>query len=99
MQRACNHSNPAQSLTVAEALRAATYNGAWTTFDERDRGSLEPGKLADMAILSANPYKLGAARLGEIRVEGLILQGRPYEPQRQGVVGAVCRGLLGHGSC
>lgn len=99
MQRACNHSNPAQSLTVAEALRAATYNGAWTTFDERDRGSLEPGKLADMAILSANPYELGASRLGELRVEGLILAGRPYEPQRQGVVGAVCRGLLGHGSC
>ncbi len=99
MQRACNHSNPAESLTVAEALRAATYNGAWTTFDERDRGSLEPGKLADMALLSANPYELGAARLGELSVEGLILQGRPYEPQRQGVVAAVARGMLGHGSC
>ena len=99
MQRACNHSNPAQSLTVAEALRAATYNGAWTTFDERDRGSLEPGKLADMAILSANPYELGASRLGELRVEGLILAGRPYEPQRQGVAAAIARGMLGHGTC
>lgn len=99
MQRACNHSNPTESLTVAEALRAATYNGAWTTFDERDRGSLEPGKLADMALLSANPYELGAARLGELSVEGLILQGRPYEPQRQGVTAAVARGMLGHGSC
>ncbi len=99
MQRACNHSNPAQSLTVREALRMATYNGAWTTFDELDRGSLEPGKLADMAILSENPYEMDPAELGRLKVEGLILQGKPYEPQSQGVGGAVLRGMLGHGRC
>lgn len=97
MQRACNHSNPAESLTVREALRMCTYNGAWATFDERDRGSLEAGKLADMAILSANPYEVGPAGLGNLRVEGLILGGRPYEPQRQGVVAAVTRGMLARG--
>lgn len=97
MQRACNHSNPAESLTVREALRMCTYNGAWATFDERDRGSLEPGKLADMAILSANPYEVGPAGLGNLRVEGLILGGRPYEPQHQGVVAAVTRGMLARG--
>ncbi len=99
LQRACNHSNPAQSLTVREALRMATYNGAWTTFDELDRGSLEPGKLADMAILSENPYEMDPAELGRLKVEGLILQGKPYEPQSQGVGGAVLRGMLGHGRC
>jgi predicted amidohydrolase YtcJ len=76
-----------------------TYNGAWTTFDEADRGSLEPGKLADMAILSENPYEVPASELGRLKVEGLILSGKPYEPQNQGVAKAVLRGAFGHGNC
>lgn len=99
MSRACNHSNPAQSLTVQEALRMCTYNGAWTTFDERNWGSLEAGKLANMAVLSADPYETDPRKLETIRVEQLLLEGRTYEPQRQGVAAAVARGLLGHGSC
>ena len=38
-------------MTVREALRMSTYNGYWTTFDEKERGSLEAGKIADMVIL------------------------------------------------
>ena len=99
MQRACNHSNPSQSLTVREALRMCTYNGAWTTFDEGERGSLEAGKVADMAILSENPYEMEAAELGRLKVEGLILEGRPYDGQHQGVASAIARGMLGKGRC
>nr|WP_317286161.1 amidohydrolase family protein [uncultured Parolsenella sp.] len=99
LHRACNNSTPGQSLTIREALRAATYNGAWVTFDERDRGSLEAGKLADMVILSENPYEVPAAELERIKVEELLLQGRPYRPQRQGVAAAIARGTLGHGAC
>ncbi len=94
MQRACNHDVPGESLTVAEALRMCTYNGAWTTFDEDERGSLEPGKVADMAVLSADPFALGPERLGELRVEGLILGGEPYRPQGGTWLGAVARGLV-----
>ena len=57
IHKACNHSNPSQSLTLDQALRMCTYNGAWATFDEKLRGSLEAGKLADMVLLSANPYE------------------------------------------
>lgn len=99
MSRACNHSNPAQSLTVREALRMCTYNGAWTTFDERDWGSLEPGKLANMTVLSADPYETDPRELDRIRVEQLLLEGRPYVPQRQGVAAAIARGIAGHGAC
>ena len=70
-----------------------TYNGAWVTFDEAERGSLEVGKRADMVILSDNPYTMGAAHLGELKVEGLLLGGKPYEQQRQGFMAAVLKGM------
>lgn len=97
MQRACNHSVPGQSLTVQEALRMCTYNGAWVTFDEKERGSLEVGKVADMCILSENPYDLAPEDLSRLKVEGLILGGKPYEGQRQSVASAVVKGMIGGG--
>jgi predicted amidohydrolase YtcJ len=43
---------PAQTPTREDALRAYTIGSAWFSFDENKRGSLEPGKLADLAVLS-----------------------------------------------
>lgn len=40
-----------ETVTVAEALRSYTWNGAWLTHDDEERGSLEPGKLADLVVL------------------------------------------------
>ena len=79
IHRAVNHSNPDERISVQQALRMATYNGAFTTFDEKERGSLEVGKVADMVILSDNPYAVDSDKLSEIKVEQLILAGRPYE--------------------
>jgi predicted amidohydrolase YtcJ len=47
--------SPEQGLTRAQALRCATHNNAFLTFDEDRKGSLETGKLADLAVLSADP--------------------------------------------
>ena len=99
MQRACNHSNPRESLTIHEALRMCTYNGYRGTFDERERGSLEEGKVADMVILSQNPYLVQPCELGSILVEQLILQGAPYRSQKQGRMLALARGIFGKGAC
>ena len=41
-----------QGLSVAEAIEAYTLTSAYAGFEEKDRGSLEPGKLADMVLLS-----------------------------------------------
>ena len=95
MQRACNHTEPGQSLTVREALRMCTYNGAWVCFDEEERGSLEIGKIADMVVLSENPYELPPEKIGNLKVEKLILGGKPYSGQRQGFVSAVVKGMTG----
>ena len=71
----------------------ATYNGYKTTFDEAERGSLEPGKVADMVILSANPYTIPAEEIKNLKVEQLILSGKPYTSAREGVLKAACRAL------
>jgi predicted amidohydrolase YtcJ len=57
---------PAQALSRMEALRCATMNGAYLTFDEDKKGSLEPGKFADLAVLSADPLTVEAKGLSDI---------------------------------
>jgi predicted amidohydrolase YtcJ len=49
---AINHPNPIQRITVEEAVRCYTYEGAYATKEDSVKGTIEPGKLADIAILS-----------------------------------------------
>ncbi len=92
--KACNHSVPEESLTVEEALRMCTYNGAWVTFDEKERGSLEAGKVADMVILNRDPRAMHKEELNKLKAEALYLQGKPYRKQKQGIVSAIVKGML-----
>ena len=98
VHNAVNHSEPEQALTVFEALRMCTYNGYYTSFDERERGSLETGKIADMVILSQNPSTAPKASLKDIKVEQTILSGKPYERQKESIAAHVLKGLV-KGSC
>lgn len=90
---ACNHYVPGQSLTIPEALKLFTWNAAWTTFDEKERGSLETGKTADMVILNRNPLAMKPDELLDLKVENLFLQGKPYKGG-QGMLSLLARGLL-----
>jgi len=66
---ACNHPyDPAQSVSITDALKMYTYEVAWTTFDEKERGSLEKGKIADMVILNRDPLKLDPKDLRLLKV-------------------------------
>ncbi len=94
IHRAVNHSNPSERISVQQALRMATYNGAYATFDEKERGSLEAGKVADMVILSDNPYEVASENLKEIKVEQLILSGRTYESAVTSLGKCIRRGLF-----
>lgn len=93
---ACNHPVPGQSLTIPEALKLFTWNAAWTTFDEKERGSLEAGKTADMAILNRNPLAMEPQGLSELKVESLLLKGEPYRGG-QGMLSLLAKGLLSDG--
>ena len=97
IHKAVNHSNPSERITVRQALRMATYNGAYATFDEKERGSLEVGKVADMIILSANPYEVDSLKIKDIRVEELILGGKPYESARTSLADCIWKGLTSDG--
>lgn len=94
IDRAVNHSNPEEALTVEQALRMCTLNGYYTTFDEKERGSLEEGKIADMVILSGNPYTTPKESLKDLKVEALYLGGEPYKSCREGLFTAVLSGLF-----
>jgi predicted amidohydrolase YtcJ len=94
IHNACNHPMPEQSVTVYDALRMATWNGCWTTFDEAERGSLEAGKIADMVIVSQSPYAVPVDQLNSLRVEQLILGGVPYQKRRENPAALLLRGLL-----
>jgi len=76
---ACNHYVPEQSITIQEALKMFTYQGAYMSFDEKERGSLEVGKIADMVVLSQNPLKMKKEDLLDLKVEELYLQGKKYK--------------------
>ncbi len=93
LYRAVHHSNPDESVSIRQALRMATYNGYCATFDENERGSLEAGKVADMVVLSRNPYEIPADEIRSIQVLHTILGGKEYIPQKQSVAGCMLRGM------
>ena len=62
-----------QTIPVLEALRSVTTWGAWQFHEERIKGSLEPGKLADMTILAENPLAVAPRRLRDISVVGVLV--------------------------
>jgi predicted amidohydrolase YtcJ len=67
---------PEQAISRTEALRSATVDCAYITFDEGKKGSLEPGKLADLAVLSADPLSVEEAGLRDIAAAMTMVGGR-----------------------
>ena len=94
IDKAVNNMNQSQAVSVQEALRMCTYNGYYVTFDEKERGSLEAGKIADMVVLSDDLYSVDKKDIKNIKVEGLILSGKKYESCRENVIKAVIRGMF-----
>ena len=72
---------PDQRVSRAEALRMATIGNAWLTMEERDKGSLEAGKLADVVVLSDDPLTCPEPRLRDAQVLMTIVGGRVVHDQ------------------
>jgi predicted amidohydrolase YtcJ len=67
---------PEQAITAAEALHAYTMGGAVASGDEANRGSIEAGKWADLAVLSRNPLISPPEALREVTVDMTLVAGR-----------------------
>jgi hypothetical protein len=68
--------DPGEAITVREALRSFTVDAAYACRMEADRGSLEPGKRADLAVLTADPLSVPAAKLRDITSVLTMVAGR-----------------------
>jgi predicted amidohydrolase YtcJ len=66
---------PNQRITVAEAMQICTMNGAYASFEEDIKGSLTPGKLADVVLLEQNPHAVDPGEIVNIRINRTILGG------------------------
>lgn len=67
---------PDERLTPLEALKAISLWGAYGHFEEDRKGSLEPGKVADLVILSDNPLTIAPMQINSIRVMETIKDGK-----------------------
>jgi predicted amidohydrolase YtcJ len=67
--------HPEQALTREQALRLYTINNAFLTFEETHKGSLEPGKLADFAVLDSDILTCPVEQVKDIQVEATYLGG------------------------
>lgn len=66
---------PCQRIGILDAIRMFTYNGAYASFDENIKGSLEPGKLADLIVLSEDILKSDPDHIRDIQVDQTYLDG------------------------
>jgi hypothetical protein len=65
-----------QRITVEEAIRVGTVNGAYASYEENLKGSLEAGKVADLVVLGRDPFKEDPSTLVTIPVERTMAGGR-----------------------
>ncbi len=70
----------AQRISPLEAIRAVTANAAYQYFEEDTKGSITPGKQADLVVLSENPLKVPPETILEIRVLETISRGKRVFP-------------------
>lgn len=68
--------HPEQRVSVESALRAYTHGGAVASFEERVKGTIEPGKLADIVVLSQDVTRIETAKIHETRVTMTVFDGR-----------------------
>lgn len=67
---------PKQKITVEEALRVGTLHGAYASFEEDRKGSITPGKLADLVVLGRDPLREDPSSLITIPIERTMVGGK-----------------------
>jgi predicted amidohydrolase YtcJ len=66
---------PKQRIKVEEAIRVGTLHGAYASYEENLKGSIQAGKLADLVVLGRDPFKENPSTLVSIPVERTMVGG------------------------
>jgi len=66
---------PEERISVGEAFAMHTTTAAWVGFEENDKGTLEAGKLADIAVLAEDPFEIQAEKIKDLKVEMTLVGG------------------------
>lgn len=78
---------PNQRVSVLEAIKLYTWNGAYASFEEHIKGSIEPGKLADFAVLNAPILEVPVDRIKELQVEMTVIDGEiVYQQEKKSIL-------------
>lgn len=72
-----------ERISILEALKIHSFNGAYASFEEDIKGTLEVGKLADLVVLSENPFEVDPERIKDIEVEKTIIGGKVVYTKNQ----------------
>jgi predicted amidohydrolase YtcJ len=67
---------PEQKLSITEAIEAYTLGSAYAEFQDKEKGSITPGKLADFVVLSDDVFKIPPAAIKNVKVEATYLGGK-----------------------
>ena len=67
---------PKQKIDLDEALAAYTRDAAYASFEEKEKGTLEPGKLADFVLLDKDLLRLKPAEIREVKVRMTVIGGK-----------------------
>ena len=67
---------PKQKISVAEAIEAYTINNAYASFEEKDKGSITVGKLADLVVLSDDILSIDPVKIEHVQVEITVVGGK-----------------------
>jgi predicted amidohydrolase YtcJ len=76
VQAAVNHPNSRERVSLWEALQMFTSTAAWSAFEEGEKGTLEPGKLADMVVLAQDPFKISTSAIKDIEIKSVCTGGK-----------------------
>ena len=66
---------PEECISASQALAMYTINAAYASFEEGIKGSITPGKLADLVLLSDDPTRVPPEQIKEVKVEMTIIGG------------------------
>ena len=65
-----------QKVTVEEAIQVGTINGAYASYEEDIKGSLQEGKLADLVVLDQDPREVDPSTIVDIKIQRTMVDGK-----------------------